>query len=47
MDDKKYNSELATKFTPTATIKTSSPFINKTEDTGNTVKFKCTGVTQK
>ena len=45
MDDKKQEYP---KFTPTVTtIKTSSPFINKTESTRNTVKFKCTGVTQK
>ncbi len=45
MDDKKQEYP---KFTPTVkTIKISSPFINKTDGTKNTVEFKCTGVTHK
>ena len=40
LDYKKHKPE----FTPTVqTIKISSPFVNKTEDTKNTVSFKCTG----
>lgn len=36
------------KFTPTVAInKISSPFINKTESTEESVKFDCTGVTHK
>lgn len=45
MDDKKQEYPA---FTPTVTtIKISSPFINKTEGTRNTVKFDCTGVIHK
>ena len=45
MDDKKQGYP---KFTPTvATIKISSPFINKTESTRGAVEFDCTGATQK
>lgn len=44
MDDKNYNP----KFTPSVTaIKTSSPFVNKTESRKDSVKFECTGVTHK
>ena len=38
-----YNPE----FTPTVEIKTSSPFINKTEGIKDTVKFECAGVIHK
>lgn len=43
MDYTKFNPE----FTPTVALKISSPFINKTEGTKNTVKFECTDVTHK